>query len=140
MDVLDDQLTEERSNISPTAIEQMRKSARWMKILAILVFSFLGLMFLSILFVFGSNGGVGSPLWTVIFLLLYFLPTLYLYQAGTHFKKYADENNPNDLETAFSKQHAFFQFIGVVSFVLLGIVILMVVIGGATYFTILERL
>ncbi|QNF35299.1 hypothetical protein HUW51_22210 [Adhaeribacter swui] len=144
-----------RSELQVTS--QMRHylllTAKWTQFLAIVGFIFIGLMVIGA-FTFGSimhsltsnfpgapssvPGGSGAimTIYLLFFAVLYFFPTLYLYQFSTKTKAallYGEELN---LAFAFSRLKSFFKFWGIFLIVILvfyGLIFIGYAIGASVF-------
>jgi hypothetical protein len=136
--------------IDSVAAEQLRSIASWAKFLSIVGFILCGLMILGGIFagtIFssmnaygGGYGGVMSGMGTmigviyIIFAIIWFIPTLFLYQSSAKFKVALNTADQTLLNEGFMKLKATFRFWGIVTIILLSfyaIVFLIAILGSA---------
>jgi hypothetical protein len=136
--------------IDSIAAEQLRSIASWAKFLSIVGFILCGLMILGGIFagaIFssmnaygGGYGGVMSGMGTmigviyIIFAIIWFIPTLFLYQSSVKFKVALNTTDQTLLNEGFMKLKATFRFWGIVTIILLSfyaIVFLIAILGSA---------
>lgn len=129
----------------------LTETAKWGKFLAIIGFVFCGLIALFSLFImfFGSvmttaMQGVGSSFAAVgmgfigfvylLFGLLYYFPSKYLYDFSVYIKQAISINDQESLTYAFEKMKSLYKFWGVLMIILLSfyalIIIFAVLVGG----------
>ena len=119
--------------------DYLLQTAKWGKFLAIVGFVFVGLIAVAALFIgtifsymssMSGSGGMGaipgamSAVFTVIYLglaVLFFFPTLYLFQFSSKTQKALKNNAQIDLTEAFSKLKSLFKFWGIYTVVFLSI-------------------
>jgi preprotein translocase subunit SecG len=123
--------------IDSVGVEQIRSFAGWAKFLSIIGFIMCGLIAIVGLFagtIFstlggynryggGSMAGIGAIM-TVIYIILaviYFLPTLFLYQSATKLKSAVVSSDQMLLNEGFTKLKASFRFVGILTIILLSI-------------------
>jgi preprotein translocase subunit SecG len=73
--------------------------------------------------------GIGAfmSVFYVAFALLYFLPSLYLYQFSTYAKKAILFTNSNDITLSLGKLKSFFKFIGIMIIVIMSLYLLIII-------------
>lgn len=136
-------------SLDDIAKEHLLKTSKWMNFLSIIGFIGIGLIVLAAFFVgsfFSSlpfnelDGFSQMPtgfgfLFSTIYLLmalLYFFPTLFLYQYASKLRSALDNSDSFDLRIAFSKQKSLYRFWGIFTIIVLGfyaITILLTLIG-----------
>ncbi|MBC8172881.1 MAG: hypothetical protein H7X71_03150 [Chitinophagales bacterium] len=131
MDILDQQTLDTDRKITPSALENMHRAAKWMAIVAIFSFLFLALMITFVLLLMTKipEGSIYVAVY-LVFGALYFFPTLFLFQSANYFKQYVKGSDETDLENAFSKQNALFTFIGVLTIISVAFFIIGLLAGG----------
>ena len=119
-------------NIGEKGLEYLKEAAKWGKFLAIVGFVVVGLIAVGSLFMgtIFSNLPQGdmplpfpSSILTVMYLLmalLYFFPTLYLYQFSTKTLEAIARKEDNLLENGLEKLKSLFKFMGVLTVIVLG--------------------
>ena len=149
--VLDDHL-ESSGNIglSISSIQSLRESARWAKFIAIVGFVMVGFMVLASFFMgaifsnlagvdesFGMMAAGGGIFMTIFYLILaaiYFFPCLCLYRFATKTKAALVAYDTNGVTEGLKQMKNYFQFIGIMTAVLIGLYALFFfvgIIGGA---------
>ena len=124
----------------PELKNHLLETAKWAKFLSIVGFIFVGLI---VILAFGmgtimSNAfdnlpennpaaamfqggmGVGITILYLLFALLYFFPTLYLYQFSSRIKLALYNEQEIDFTFAFSRLKSFFKFWGILFIIILG--------------------
>lgn len=129
--------------IDAMGAQQTRGFAGWAKFLAIIGFIVCGLIVIAALFAgtfiasmssynaMGDTGGLGAVV-TVIYLIfaaVYFIPTLFLFQASTKLKNALDSTDQNLLNEGFTKLKASFRFWGILTIIILSFYILALIFG-----------
>lgn len=124
--------------VTGASLEHIRRSAGWMKFIAIVHFVLVGLMVLGSLLVITMGGALfanmpnGSALAGagmtsfigiiyLIFAGLFFMPVLYLYRSAAHYKNFVDSEAPIDLEFALEQQKNFWRYIGIFTAIFVGL-------------------
>ena len=112
----------------------LRKASPWLRFIGVVGFVCLGLAVVTILiFAFGLSSmvpdtpefapfraiGPGMALLYILFLSLYFFPTLYIFRFGKCLRSYIYTNDNSDLEEAFKNNKSLWTFLGVL--VIIGI-------------------
>jgi hypothetical protein len=132
--------------IDATGAEQIRGFASWARFLSIVGFIICGLIVLAAIFAgsiltsfnrydtYGSgvSSGLGVMV-TVIYLIfaaVYFIPTLFLFQAATKLRTAIQANDQWLLNEGFTKLKASFRFWGILTIVILSFYVLMLIFGG----------
>jgi hypothetical protein len=129
--------------ISPASVMFLHETRKWAKFLAILIFVFLGLLFLGALIslvglssmstALGSSGfaGAGSTLGLFFAMLilsaLYFFPAYYLLQFSNKMKVALQSNDQGYLEAAFRNLKSHYKFIGILAIVVLAFYLVMII-------------
>lgn len=143
--------------IDPVGAQEMRGFAKWAKFLSIIGFILCGLIILFGIF-FGSImgalsgmgggenpygemgpgagaiGGIAAVLYIII-AVIYFFPTLYLFQSASKVRLALDTNDQEALNTGFMKLKACFRFIGILTIILLcfyALAIIVALLGAAS--------
>lgn len=140
--------------ISEAAIDHLEGTARWGKFLSIMGFILIGFMAVSAMVsrlifsslfdqagqdVFNDFGSADmadafetAPSFftfvTLIFILLYFIPTWRLFKFSTDTLSACRSQNPALLESAFKQQKFLYQFIGIIALLLVGTYVLLALI------------
>lgn len=133
--------------LSNAALDFLKESAKWSKLLAIVGFVGIGLMIVAAIFmgtIFSAMpstqmaGGPEFPLWILSFVYLlmaalYFFPVYYLYKYATYTRSAIDTNDSSLLEKGIEKLKSHHKFLGIMMLVILslyGIIFLIALIGG----------
>ena len=132
--------------VTGASLEHIRRSAGWMKFVAIVQFVGVGFMILASLLVMTMGGALfanmpnGSTLasagigvfmgsFYLIFALLAFMPALYLYRSAVNYKNFVDSEAPIDLEDALQQQMNFWRYIGILTAIVVSIYAFFIVIA-----------
>jgi len=129
--------------LSEEALYYLKTAAKWAKFLAILGFvgcAFVVLMGLFVGSLFSNIGGAitGSAglaqgmsafmsVFYIAFALLYFFPSLYLYQFAQFAQKAIMFSNSQDITLAIDKLKSFFKFLGILVIVIISLYVLIVI-------------
>ena len=118
-----------------------QETSKWTNFLAIMGFSFIGLMIVLGFFI-GSifsemvenqpNMPFSGTVLGFIYLmmgLIYFFPVLYLYKFSTFTKKALMHHNTNDLNEAFKNLKSHYRFMGIITIVILSVYFFAFIIG-----------
>ncbi|MBK0401673.1 hypothetical protein I5M27_01670 [Adhaeribacter sp. BT258] len=147
-------LPEETLQVNAPIKNYLSESAKWARFLGIVGFTFVGFMVVGAFFMgtfmnfLGRNqtyeagdnpfaSGAASLAmagYILLLALLYFFPSLYLYQFGTKTQNALRRNEQFDLTAAFSRLKSFFKFFGILTavfLVLYGAGLLMMLVFGA---------
>jgi hypothetical protein len=110
---------------------------RWAFFLAILGFVFIGIMIVagvSVALIFsmgtlpyGAIGGIAVGTFFVVLAVVYFFPALFLFKFTTHAQKAIPYLNADEMALAFKNLKRFFQFVGVLTIVIISINIVLVI-------------
>lgn len=125
----------ETLSLNNAAINYLKESRKWAKFLAILGFIGAGLMVLAGLFmgtifsafpfdeIPGFAGGMGGIMGLIYILaaLLYFFPSMYLYNFAEKSKHAILNLNNDDLALALKNHKSCFKFMGVTTIVIIGL-------------------
>lgn len=137
--------------IDNSNIPYLIEASKWGKFLGIIGFVICGLMVICGLFAgtlfaslpefneagfgsMGAAGGVFFAVWFILFALLYFFPSLYLFNFASKMQTAIRNNDQVYLNTAFKNLKSCFKFWGILLIIVLcvyGIGIVFAVIGGA---------
>ncbi len=136
--------------IDSVTAEQIRSIAGWAKFLSIIGFILCAVMLLAGIFagsIFSSMGdvyGSGSTIMTgmgtmmtiiyIIFAIIWFIPTLFMYQSASKLKMALNTTDQGMLNEGFMKLKATFRFWGIVTIIILSfyaIIILFALLGSA---------
>jgi hypothetical protein len=130
--------------VTESMINSMRSTKPWTKLLAILGFVGVGLMVLigAAFVVFGNmfpqqNGAVAGVFY-ILFSVLYFMPSLYLYKFSSSIGNFLKSNGALDLESALSHQKSFWKFMGILA--LIGLVLTVLGIAAAVIIPMLAKI
>ena len=128
--------------ITQKSIFFLTGAAKWAKFLAICGFVGIGLMVIVAIFAgsmmsslsnFNNSGfPMGGGFITVIYLIMaaiYFFPTLFCYKFAINTQKAIETNDTLTLTESFNFLHKCFQFIGIITIVMLAFVVLSVIVG-----------
>lgn len=135
---------EKGMHLSEEALYYLQTAAKWAKFLAII--GFVGCVFLISIGLFAGSifskistvsaypagpmsqsFGAFMGFFYVAFALLYFFPSLYLYQFSTYAKKAVLFSNSNDVTLSISKLKSFFKFIGIMMIVIISLYLLILI-------------
>jgi len=125
----------------------LKEAAKWAKFLGILGFIFCGFFLLTGLF-YGSvmssfsrmggpmggvaaMGGAAITVFCVACAILCFFPYLYLYNFGAKMQMALRTNDQDQLNLGFKNLKSYLKFIGILSIIALGLVVLAFIIGIA---------
>ncbi|MCR9153245.1 MAG: DUF5362 domain-containing protein [Bacteroidetes bacterium] len=138
--------------VSGIAQAYLRETAKWTFFFAILGFIAIGFLVLFALFAgtfsslisndfdavsgLSSNFGLIGSVIYILVAVLYFFPTLYLYNYSRKLKEALLRNNEMELTEAFKNQKSFYKFTGIVTIVILSIYLIsfLFVIAAAASF------
>ena len=146
----------ETLHVDPKIKNYLSESAKWAKFLGIVGFILVGFLVLGAFFAGafinfmnlnernGSgenplNSGafsIGMAIYFLLIALLYFFPSLYLYQFGTKTRQALYNNEQPDFQMAFSRLKSFFKFFGILTAVMLvmyAVAMIMMLIFGAFF-------
>lgn len=129
--------------VTGNMIESMRSTKPWTKLLAILGFVGVGLMVLigAALFVFGNKfpqqSGAFMGVFYILFSVLYFMPSFYLYKFSSSIGNFLQSNGAGDLESALSYQKSFWKFLGILA--LIGTILAVLSIAAAIIIPMLAK-
>ncbi len=131
-ELIDQQETSSSHQLSSTAIEHMKRSAKWMKFLAITGFVFTGLLVFAALGSASALSGFGAGIIVVylVFALIALFMNLFLFQSANYFKKFADGANSADGDNAFIKLNTLATFAGVITILYLAFIIIIAATGS----------
>lgn len=143
METQEENITHTDLSVSTSSKDFLLYASKWANFLAILSFVGIGLMVLGglIVTVIGiSFPGIQSPaapmgLFGIIYLLfglLYFFPTLYLYNFSQNIKKALANSNQQNLDLGFENLKSFFKFIGVFTIIMISLYILLFVFAAVS--------
>lgn len=117
-------------------------AAKWGKFLAIMGYIFMGLMVLAAISIFAGSAStestllpgtsIGTGVFGIIYLLfivLYYFPTTYLYRFSVRMRRAVEGEDTSAYTSAFENLKSLFKFSGIMVIVLLGIY-LIVIIGA----------
>jgi hypothetical protein len=132
------------STVSPVAVQMLAQTKPWVRLFSILMFVGFGIIALFSLFGLFAGvmvGGRASALGLIPSLVnlavaaLYFFPALFLSRYASRIGSLVASNRAEDLEGALEAQKSFWKFIGILTAIWLGLVLilvlLMVVLGVA---------
>lgn len=123
-------------SITNTIKEDLNATAQWGRFLAILGFIIIGIIFLAVgvAFSIGSSGNVLGGLSVATFMftylivaLVYFFPTLYLFNYSNRLRKALKDDLQDQLILAFRNLRKLFVYFGVVTIVTLVFYVLAVI-------------
>ncbi len=144
-----DQNANANNIVTGASIDHIRRSAGWMKFLAILMLISAGFMVLGGLAIMTMGASLfanlpnaqalgGVPfsfmglLYIVLSLIIIF-PGLYLYRAASNYQQYVNSENAIDLELALEQQAKYWRFHGITAAIGIGfyaIIIVISILGG----------
>jgi uncharacterized membrane protein YjgN (DUF898 family) len=143
-----DNLSVDQLVINDQTRSYLKETARWAKFLAIVGFVFIGLMALMGFFfasAFSSMAALGSeaselpipstmPFVFIYFviLLLYIMPTLYLYRFADRLQTSLKNNSQSDVNAAFENLKSLFKFVGILTVIMIFIYGLLFIFGILT--------
>jgi len=118
--------------ITGVMIESLGQTKPWVNFLAVM--GFLGVAFMvisGVLIMFGAtkfDGGPGGMVMMgflyILCSLLYFFPSVFLYNYSCAIGRFINEGKTRDLEESLSAQKSFWKFVGVYTLVCLGLALL----------------
>ncbi|MEL6864458.1 MAG: hypothetical protein AAFP19_08570 [Bacteroidota bacterium] len=128
-----DDLSSDQLAFTPASISYLKETAKWARFLAIVGFIFVGFMVLGSFtagtILSSSFAGVpgGSPIAGgavtfiyLLFSLLYFIPTLYLYRFSKNARLAIDSNDTDLMTEALGNMKSVYKFWGIAMAILLG--------------------
>ncbi|HKO79227.1 MAG TPA: DUF5362 family protein [Chitinophagaceae bacterium] len=138
-------------NVDQAGRSHLGEAARWAKFLSIIGFIVCGIIVLVGVF-FGSvfstltsrygnspyddfpssaASGLGTmaAVFYIIFALIYFIPTLFLYRFASKMKTALASNNQVVLNTSFQNLKACFRFVGILTIIMIAFWLLAVIVG-----------
>lgn len=138
---LDQNMSGNHLQIGDEAKQNLLTAAKWANFLAILGFIGLGFMLIAglIMFAFIPSQAYGlspilryMPLMYLLFALLYFFPTMYMYKFASNMKIAVLSMNQNNSDDAIGYLKSFFKFIGVATIIVISLYILSAILIAAT--------
>lgn len=138
METIDKQFSTTELTISTQSKGFLLETAKWGNFLAIVGFVFSGLYVLGGLMLFvtgatyssfrgGSAAGMGFAY--IISAVLMFFPSLYLYNFSNKMKSALNNSSPDNLELSLENLKSCFKFMGIMTIITLGLIILFVIFG-----------
>jgi hypothetical protein len=124
--------------VTPRAVEMVRQTTLWVRIMGVLMFVGCGFMVLAgvAMMVIGlaANGGRGDPpafLGCIYIPLaaLYIMPAVFLWRYANHCKSFAAYRHEQELEEALQAQKSFWKFVAITALVVIGLYILIIPIA-----------
>ncbi len=138
-ETIDKQISENELVVSKNGLNFLKYSAKWANFLAILGFIGLGLMVLGGLVSIIAGASIsripGMQQFAVIGIVylvlavLYFFPTLYLYQFASKTKKAIQNRSQENLDLGLENLKSFFKFLGIFTIVVISMYILILFIA-----------
>jgi protein-S-isoprenylcysteine O-methyltransferase Ste14 len=125
------------------AVMELKSAGRWSMFLAILGFFGLGIMFL-IAILFGFSGGIlptgtnlNFPMYMVsivylVLIAIYFIPIYYLFQFSKRTSNILIRPDDSNILEAFSYLRRHYQYIGILTIIVLSLYIIGIIITVAT--------
>lgn len=145
MDALDTNEMGASHQLSSTAVEFMKKAAKWMKFVAIIGFIFVAIMVLfavlggramGTFFAIQSPGagGVITAVYIIV-ALIFFFPNLFLFQSANHFERFAAKSEQSDGDNAFIRLNSLYVYLGVLFIIYLAFMVLALIgiAAGSTF-------
>lgn len=138
METIDKQFSSTELNISTQSKNYLLEVAKWANFLSIVGFVFSGLYVLGglMFFVTGASysafgGGSAASLGFVYIIsaVLMFFPSLYLYNFSNKMKAALNNGSPENLELSLENLKSCFKFMGIMTIISLGLIILFVILG-----------
>lgn len=138
---------EERITLTDLAISKLDSLRKWAMFFAVLGFIFIGLGIISMIsFAFFGLSETLAPMQmnsgmpmtmlstmnivvTAVLIAIYFFPILYMYRFSVRTKKAIMENSSASFEQAIKALNAHFQFVGVLTIILLSLYIFIIAIA-----------
>ena len=119
------------SGLSDRAIDMLRQTKPWVRLMSVICFVFAGLMVLSGLIIamasaaIGTRSGLGLPAMVgVLYVALgafYLVPGIMLHRYAGRIGRLMLSNRMNDLEEALGAQKSFWKFVGIMVLVMIGL-------------------
>ncbi len=138
-ETIDKQISENELVVSKNGLNFLKYSAKWANFLAIIGFIGLGLMVLGGLISIIAGASIsripGMQQFAVIGIVylvlavLYFFPTLYLYQFASKTKKAIQNRSQENLDLGLENLKSFFKFLGIFTIVVISMYILILFIA-----------
>ena len=127
-------------HLSGQSLGYLKETAKWGKFLAIVGFVMLGLVMLIFLLlaifvgstglaaldgpesaVFGAMGAATIMFYVFLFIIFYFIPSLFLYRFATNMQIALRNEDSDTLQTSLSNMKSLFKFFGVLTAIFLGL-------------------
>jgi hypothetical protein len=120
------------TKVTPGMINALRSTKPWTMLLAVLGFISIGFMVLAGLgmalfssLIPGVRGqGAVMGLVYIVMAVLYFFPALYLVKYSSAVERFLSTGMPADMESALTYQKSFWKFVGILSLIGIGFMIL----------------
>jgi hypothetical protein len=120
------------TKVTPGMINALRSTKPWTMLLAVLGFISIGFMVLAGLgmalfssLIPGVRGqGAVMGLVYIVMAVLYFFPALYLVKYSSAVERFLNTGMPADMESALTYQKSFWKFVGILSLIGIGFMIL----------------
>jgi hypothetical protein len=143
METQQENLTNPELKVTTSSKDFLLYASKWANFLAVLSFIGIGLMVLGglIVTVIGTSfsgfqtSSAPMALFGIIYLLLallYFFPTLYLYNFSQNIQKALTNSNQQNLDLGFENLKSFFKFIGVFTIITISLYILLFLFAAAS--------
>jgi len=124
--------------VPPAVVQLLAQTRPWVKLIAVLFFIAIGLMVIAFAFVVvvvgkTAQSGIVSATTFIplaIVMLLYVLPTVYLWQYAGNIRRLQAGGGMRALEEALASQKSFWKYVGVLAVVMLGFYLLAFLVGG----------
>ncbi len=127
-------------HLSGQSLGYLKETAKWGKFLAIVGFVMLGLVMLIFLLlaifvgstglaaldgpesaVFGAMGAATIMFYVFLFIIFYFIPSLFLYRFATNMQIALRNEDSDTLQTSLSNMKSLFKFFGILTAIFLGL-------------------
>jgi hypothetical protein len=121
-------------SITPEIRQYWRETANWALFFAVLMFLIYGFIVLAMLLAGVAGGGmgmVGAVFVIGIYTLVFFLPAWYYYKFSSQSKQAMNTDDTALLDEAFTNLRRYYNYIGILTIVIISLYLLMILIFGA---------
>src|SRR5689334_4359332 len=132
--------------VTPLMVEHLRATKPWVRLISVIMFISVGLMFLGGLAMFfvpatpGLRGtGVGPLIGIFYFIFggLYLIPAYFLHQYASSIQELLNGGGDSAMENALGSQKSFWRFVGILTLILIclyALVFVFAILGALTAF------
>jgi hypothetical protein len=126
------------ATVTPMAIDMLRQTSPWVRIMSILMFIGAGFMLVAAALVLAvgllvkRRGGDVPPMFlSCIYVpaaLLYIAPAIFLWRFATHSKAFAITRHEQSLELALQAQKSFWKYVAITALIVIALYLLIIVV------------